>query len=250
MVKFQLMSDIHIEQCIENKIESSEYVIPTSPILILAGDIGRIHRFEQLSYFLTDVCSKFKIVIYVLGNHEYYRVDGYPELKMEENFKRLKNLNIKNLYILNRSAIVIENVCVIGCTLWSKTQLYDLPKFIVRISELNVASYNNLHEKDLNYIKRMITWCKERDKKLLVITHHPPSYSLLQSRKENKYKSLYATNLDNMLVKEDIDTWVCGHVHRNFDITFPKGTRVISNQLGKKYDNITNFSKEFVFSVK
>jgi predicted phosphodiesterase len=71
MVKFQIMSDLHIET-LSNNLCIDNFVRKSADILILAGDIGRVHKYEQLERFLKDLCPRFEIVLYVLGNHEYY----------------------------------------------------------------------------------------------------------------------------------------------------------------------------------
>ena len=50
--QFQLASDIHIEKKYPNLAKITDFIIPSSKNLILAGDIGSIYMTEQLAYFL------------------------------------------------------------------------------------------------------------------------------------------------------------------------------------------------------
>ena len=50
---------------------------------------------------------------------------------IEENTKSIEK-DIHNLYILDRSSIVINDICITGCTLWTDPEV-KIPKFIVRI---------------------------------------------------------------------------------------------------------------------
>ena len=52
-----------------------------------------------------------------------------------------------------------------------------------------------------------------------------------------------------MLIKEDIDTWICGHVHANFDFLSAGGCRVVGNQKGKIKENVLNFKKDFLITI-
>jgi Icc-related predicted phosphoesterase len=87
----------------------------------------------------------------------------------------------------------------------------------------------------------MINYCDKNKLKLIVITHYCPTYKVMENcNKKDKYMSLYTSNLDEMLDKQKVNTWICGHTHTNFDFISDNGTRVVSNQFGKPKDNITD----------
>jgi Icc-related predicted phosphoesterase len=251
MVKFQIASDLHIERDTVTPSAAS-LLTPSANVLILAGDVGHVYKYEQLKSFLTDVCEKFEIVLYVLGNHEYYRERDVPEKTMDEVLHIMKNLcnQIPNLYLLDRSSVVIDDVCIIGCTLWSQSLTY-VPPYIVRINGMNSRKYNEMHARDLKYIKKMIRYCRKKNLKLLVVTHHCPTYLVTRnkSKKKDKFISLYASNLDLLLDSDKVHTWICGHIHNNFDFITDKGTRLVSNQRGKPKDKIRDFLPNKVIQV-
>ena len=250
MVHIQIISDLHIEQLIDDFIDPLNFFTPNADLLIMAGDIGSIYRYNQLYHFLEKVANMFTYVLYVPGNWEYYMLPNYTPLTINELNNRLNSLSvIKNLYILNTSSIIIDNVCFVGCTLWSDLKI-SLPHYIVKIFKMNTSFYSYKHSKDKNFITDMTNYCKENNIKMVVITHHCPSYETLQKwKKKDKFTSLYASNLDYMLDKNLIDTWICGHVHINFDFYSEKGTRVISNQRGKPKDKITDYNKNLTIQV-
>lgn len=249
MVNFQIMSDLHIETYSGN-ISTDNFIKPSAEILILAGDIGRVHKYEQLESFLQELCPKFQIVLYVLGNHEYYRVDGIYPKTMEEIVQDVEKIKSKipNLYILNRNSVVIEDVCITGATLFSQA-LIEIPQYIVKIPKINTAKYNSLFRYDLQYIENMITYCQKRKLKLLVVTHYAPTYLVGKRKKCNKYKSLYCSHLDYLLDRKKVHTWVYGHIHKNFDFKTGNGTRLVSNQRGKLKDLVPDFVLDKVISV-
>jgi predicted phosphodiesterase len=250
MTQFQIASDLHIEHR-ENIIDPSYYINPSAETLILAGDIGSLYKYDQLKRFITQLCTQFKIVIYVPGNCEYYKNINQTPLSMQELFNRLTKMEkvIDNLYILDRKSVRINDICIIGCTLWSNPQI-KIPPYIVRIAGMTTKLYSEKHENDLRYIKKMIKYCQDKQLKLLVITHHSPSFSLFTRKKENyKFISLYATHLDHLLTIKSVNTWISGHTHENFDIINKDGTRLVSNQLGKPKDNVLTFKKNMVIEL-
>jgi predicted phosphodiesterase len=252
MTNFQIVSDLHIEYKTNDVPDPLKLITPSADILILAGDIGSFYQYDQLNTFLVKLCPQFKVVIYVPGNHEYYIVNGYKPKTMSDllnNFMKIEE-SISNLYILNRSSALIDDVCIVGCTLWTDPKVH-VPKFIVRIPEMNTQKYSERHEGDLIYIKKMINYCQKKQIKLFVITHHCPTYSVITTHKKltDKYISMYASDLDYLLDKEKVHTWVAGHIHINFDLITEGGTRLVGNQRGKPKDHITDYNKSMVISI-
>jgi len=250
---FQIVSDLHIET-MNGTPSSKDFITPSAPVLIMAGDIGRIRKYNQLKLFLEDVCKNFDIVLYVLGNHEYYKVKDMSDKTMDELYQDMLRIEagIDNLYLLNRSSVIIGDVCIAGVTLWSQA-LVKVPPFIVRIKGMGTRKYNTLHQNDVRYIKKMVKYCSKNKLKLLVVSHHCPSYTPIdrwgKRHKKDRFKSLYSTNLDYLLDSGKIHTWVCGHLHINFDYLTKGGTRLVGNQKGKPKDRTTGFSMSKVICV-
>ena len=250
MLSFQIASDLHIEFNDNENIDPLNYIIPIAEIMILAGDIGSLYKINQLHNFITKLAVYFKYVIYVPGNNEYYMQKNYnvktmKQLKNTMNY--IKN-TISNLYILNNNSIIIDDICIVGTTLWSKPN-YPIPPFIVRIHDINTRIYNNNHTEAVKYIKYMIKYSKNHKYKLLVVTHYPPTYKILtENHNRRKFVSLYASNLDYLLEKNGIHTWIYGHTHKNYDIMI-NNCRLVSNQKGKIKDKITDYSNNFTIQI-
>jgi predicted phosphohydrolase len=188
MVDLQIASDLHIEYKNDDIPDPLDYITPSADILILAGDIGSFYKIEQLEGFLVKLCVHFKYVIYVPGNQEYYTFNEYVPINMNLLLNRLYKIeqNIKNLYVLNKSSIMIENICITGCTLWSDLKI-TIPKFIVRIHGINNEIYTNKFNSDLKYIKKMVDYCDKNNFKLVVVTHYCPSYTVTNDCKKRTY---------------------------------------------------------------
>lgn len=253
MVTFQIASDLHIEYKNNDIVTNlDKYIVPKADVLILAGDIGNLYKLEQLKSFLRLVCDKFMFVLYVPGNHEYYRVpQGDGEVPMRMLTDKLIGLDklFPNLFILNRTSVCIGDVCVAGCTLWSEAKI-NIPSYIVRINRMTKEIYNSMHKKDLKFVMKTIDYCRNNNKKLLMVTHHVPTYNLLKGKRAlDRYASLYATNLDHLLRHDYVHTWVCGHIHRNFDYMTSMRTRVVGNQMGKPKDKVMDYRVDMTIDV-
>lgn len=251
MRKVQIVSDLHIEFNDNEDPNPLEYITPSSEILILAGDIGSLYKFNQLLVFLQKLSKLFEVILYVPGNHEWYCIPDHDPLTLPTLENRLNKISerIKNLHILNRSSVRINNVCIAGATLWSNPEC-PVPPFIVRINGMKTKEYKEQHLTDLNYIKEMIRYCDKNKLKLIIVTHHPPTKKVLTiAKKRKKFDSLYATDLEYLLDRNNVHTWICGHVHKNFDFLSSKGCRIVGNQKGKPKDNIKNFSKKFLIDI-
>ena len=250
MLNLQIVSDLHIEFNNNDFHDPLNYITPSCDILVMAGDIGNLYQYEQLKDFVNKTCKLFKTVIYVPGNWEFYKLPNYSVISFNKLLNKLfllKKYN-NNLHILNKNSLFINNICIIGCTLWSNLKINFIDYFI-RIHGVDSNLYIDKHNQDLTYIKNMINFCNQNNYTLVVITHHTPSYKTLSNYKKNNLSSLYASNLNYLLYKNYIHTWICGHTHKNFDFFSNNNTRIVSNQKGKIKDNIKNFKKNFIIKI-
>jgi len=244
-MKIQIVSDLHIEKY--ETVDVKNLIEPDAEILVMAGDIGSMYRIRQLRGFLSEVCSLFKIVIYVPGHHEYYRIPRLPPRPFSHLEKSLSFFanDYKNFFYLSRSSLVINSYQFIGATLWSNANI--VPDKIVRIANFNTERYQFNHKLDKKFIKKEIEYAKMNNLVPIVITHYPPLKDCINSkRKKDKFVSLYTNDLGNLV--SDAKVWIYGHTHFNTDRQIGD-CRVLSNQLGKKKDNIQNYEKSFVIEI-
>ena len=103
-MKIQILSDLH------NEFEVFRQPRIDSDIVVLAGDIDlSVSGFDWARKAWPD-----KAIIYVPGNHEYYRSDiDY------ENEQMTKAGEINDIYLLNRGEVVIQGARFLGCSLWT-----------------------------------------------------------------------------------------------------------------------------------
>lgn len=148
-------------------------------VLIIAGDIG--HYNTQNIEVLKILQKKFyKYIICILGNHDYYLVNGEARYTFENNsFKRVKNLKKlinkeKNIYCLDGNIIEIDGIKFGGCNSW-----YD-------------DSYMKRYFKqfDTNYIN--LLWKQYiNDSRLIYGINHFDTISKIETQKlENIYQKV------------------------------------------------------------
>ncbi len=244
-MKIQIASDLHIEYLQKYDLDSL-IEKKNANILVLVGDIGSLYKYSQLEEFLGKICKIYEYVLYVPGNHEYYKINtddvGISMTDLKDKMNSLKTL-FKNLIILDRKSVQFGNYCFVGCTLWSKCERFL--KNRVKIHNITHQIYNCYHERDIAYIKTMIEFCKKNNLKMVVLTHYVPSKKLLSKKNlKDRYHTLYATSLDDIINIDNMVLWVYGHTHYNLDI-IENGTRLVSNQLGSKKDISSTFSTNF-----
>jgi Icc-related predicted phosphoesterase len=242
MLDVQLISDLHIE--VNSSQEKSVCFEVRGDILILAGDIGSFYQLDALIKFLDEVCESYRHVLYVIGNHEYYTLKGQKYYEPMDTLRwkfgnRVRHL--KNLHILDRKAVRIGNTVFAGATLWSHIPLKEkMPYFIRSRLGLSKKKYNKLHQRDNKWIERMIREtsekASEKENNLVIITHHSPTYKSL--KKVDNYSYMYASSMDSLIHNSNMTTWIHGHTHHNMDYEL-HGVRIVTNQLGKKYDSCT-----------
>jgi Icc-related predicted phosphoesterase len=211
---------------------------------------------------------RFKEVIMVCGNHEYWGSD-LISMPLEYN-KKIKELNggtnPKNFRILDCSEFIIGDVVFIGATLWTdfnKHNEYSMSnadkenndyKNIYKNDKLELIDPEfiyNLHKTHLEYIdSRCEFW--ENKKRIVVITHHAPlEDSIHDNFKGHIGNAYYYTDMSNLLINRKIDIYCHGHVHQSFDY-FKYGTRIICNPRGyhtKTIQEYKNFFPKFQVSL-
>ena len=248
---FQLVSDLHLEyNCDMDAYEDPmQYIKPSANYLVLAGDVGSLYFYSALRAVLERICSQFKAVLYVAGNHEYYtQKSNSDRVLMDDLSNRLHNLSdIPGFYILDRDSVVIGDVCFVGCTLWSRPYMC-IPKYIVRIHGISDTLYETLHRNDLRYISTMMDYCLRENLRMIVVTHYSPSFKTIENcRNRSKRPSLYATDL-HAYIRHPVEMWCHGHTHNNMDISVG-GIPVISNQRGKTSEKIRSYKTDRIVDI-
>jgi predicted phosphodiesterase len=228
-MKFLIASDLHLE--FYKNININDFFdvsqINEQISLILAGDIGYPYH-HNYQVFIQECSKIFKNVIIITGNHEYYC--GFPISVVDDKIRDIvKKFN--NVYFLQKNELIIDNIVILGCTLWTyipdnnsnivSRSINDYRKIIYLENgneyQYDVEYNNNLNKDHIQWIFNNIE--KYNDKKIIVITHHLPSWNMihpkyLSNKSDSPINWAFANNLDELILKGDnLYYWICGHSH-------------------------------------
>lgn len=264
-MQIRVLSDLHIEWS-NNQFTLKELPTDSETTLILAGDIG---GGTDATVLIKEWSKRFKHIIYVAGNHEFY---GHTlEITNVDIAKELQGIpNVHYLSLETGTSVELDSVAFFGETFW--TSLYDPSN---PGAEWFVRRYMN----DLRYIKRVCPdtgadipfttdYWKERfasakqslenvlksnpDKSVVVVTHHAPS-QMSSSMSRFDIRSLdcaYFTDMSELILcNPNIKLWCHGHMH-NSSHYYIGDTRVIANPFGYTgYSTNRDFKEDFLISI-
>lgn len=278
-MKIAVCSDLHLEfGSVELKnTENADVLILSGDILLASdlnryqGDTGPYAKVESSAYinnsvfrdFLENVSYEFPTVIYVAGNHEFYKSKWYKTLEILKNCMD----DYSNIFFLENDAHVVEDVTFVGCTLWTDMNKSDPLTVHMICAYMNDYSqitydgqgyYNKLkptntiarHHESVNFIRNTVE--NNRDQKIVVCTHHAPSFKSISEEYVNDTMSngAYASSLDEIILDNPhIKLWTHGHMHDNFDYTIGE-TRIVCNPRGYKgYETIAKHFELKYFDI-
>jgi len=249
-MKTQIISDLHQE------FGTSQLKFDNADLVILAGDINL--GVKGINWILNEI--KDKPVIYVLGNHEYYR-GSYP--KTLHKIKALAENT--NVYVLENESVEIENITFHGATLWTDFSLLGNPREYGMICQQKMNDYRKIR-RDPTYSKlrtidtfrihnESLRWLtssldKKESETNVVVTHHAPSIkSVPEKYKGDPISSAYASNLEELILKYQPNFWIHGHIHQ--PIRYEIGnTQVICNPHGYIDEEYNGYQKELIIEIK
>ena len=235
-IKIQICSDIHLEE--DNNLQFHDVITPVADYLILAGDICHPGT-RNYELFLQQCSLHFQQVFIINGNHEYYSDDD--TMQIIDNKVKLICENLKNVTFLDKSEVEVGNYVIIGCTLWSFIPAKYYNDAVTHMNDfkyiqgMTVHNYNKLHQLQSKWLQDKIHSAQNQGKKLIVITHHPPSMngtSLLRYSND-PLRFCYKNNMDHLISMPCIAAWICGHTHFSFCTKRGK-TLFLSNQYRSK----------------
>ena len=240
-MKIRVFSDVHNE--IRRYYEKNRY-IPWEPmvmpedketVLILAGDIDHA---KQLPSYIAMIAKRFKAVIHVAGNHEYY---GSNVTSCSNHMAKINE--IPNAYHLNNDCVTIEGQHFLGSTMWTDLtgREYVVMQSMNDYKQIRVGkNYRRLTAMDTTkYYKEAARYIdKNITKDSIVITHHQP-LSPANMGQGNPHGgntdptdyAYYASLQDKIVEDWKPKAWIAGHTHHNHDVDF-FGTRLITNCVG------------------
>lgn len=239
-MKIHILSDLHLE--FSEPTENFSQV--DSDVVVLAGDI---HVGTSGLVWAAKTWPN-RPVLYVPGNHEYYR----REYHAHQIAMRAVASKYSNIVLLDRDAVVIDDVLFAGATLWTDFQYFQAgdagraekamlyakrsmndflgailndrdkdsrssmftPADSVNICALDHAFFNDLLSKDLAALGRQ--FAARSIRKRVVISHHLPTARSVSERYRNDdLTPAFASQFDETVKLADL--WIHGHTHDSKD---------------------------------
>ena len=271
--QFQIMSDLHLETPKARPSYDEFEVQPQCPCLALLGDIGKVLD-PRLFSFLDRQLQQFRVVFYLLGNHEPYGT-SFPEAKamlygfeadVEERRRSPNSKTGKFVFLDRKRYDCSEELTVLGCTLFSfirPEQRDSVARFVSDFSNINewtVESHNAAHQSDLQWLNSQISQCARNEpyRSIVVFTHHSPTVleganDLRHMQDQTQVQSAFVTDLSNQICWKNpqVKLWIFGHTHFNCDLEDPQtGKRIVANQKGYRRAEVLSFNRAKMVTVE
>lgn len=262
-MRVAVMSDLHLD--------FADLVLPGGDVLILSGDVCEAKRFKKADYnpemvlleherkdqrpdrfsrFLEEECSKYREVIYVMGNHEFY---GSQFQKM---YPHIKEQLPTNVHLLENETYELDGVLFLGATMWTDMNkqddltMYNMQSMMNdyrQITMFNEAknSYHRLtpertvqeHHKTRAYFRYVLEENRAtKNLPVVVVTHHSPSKLSTHPHyaDDTIMNGAYSSDLSDLILDNpEIKVWTHGHTHHTFDYMVGD-SRIICNPRGYK----------------
>lgn len=244
----RVASDLHIESQFGRDITKIEtYFLPkderdSESILVLAGDISSSP--QQLFEFISLVEKRFSSVIYVPGNHESYHqdIDKWAS-DVDVLFANLEKTHWSTLGVESKET---GGVFFIFGTLWGdgggsplsilqiQHGMMDFRLISKNDSRFTVSDMMELNKKHALAIENLLI--ETIHERVVVVTHHLPSYSLCHPRFGNSLSGGFASACDSLIANGKPNLWIHGHTHDTGDSDL-YGTRIVCNPFGYNFEN-------------
>ena len=266
-MRVNVISDLHID--------FADLTLPGGDVLILSGDIFEARSFKKENYnpemvllaheqedkrpdrfyrFVLEECSrKYRKVIMVMGNHEFYRS------VFHKTYDHIKSQLPPNVHLLEKESMVLDGVLFLGATLWTDMNRQDALTLYHMQGAMNdyrqITMYNKErdayhrlqpeytvqeHLQTMKYFATALAENRAREGGALpvvVVTHHSPSKLSIKPKYEKDVlmNGAYSSDLSEFILDHpEIQVWTHGHTHDTFDYMVGE-TRIICNPRGYKY---------------
>lgn len=229
VVLIRPLSDLHLEF-------GSPFVPPPlerddETALVLAGDI---HNGVDAVPWIAELATRFRHVLYVVGNHEHWGDDMATPARIDAALR-----DVPNATLLHNRAVVIDDTRFVGGTLWTDFRRADprvmrnFRRFMAdpdRIRGCTADAVLLEHRATLDHIER--TLAEPHAGPTVVVTHHGPTLDSIHRRYADALGNEYfVSDLLALIWERQPALWLHGHTHEMVDYRVG-ATRVRTNPYG------------------
>jgi len=201
--------------------------------------------------FIEPLLERFREVVYVLGNHEYYHNDVEEVTHFWEKAMDWGH----NLSVLNPGTVDFGDIRIVGATLWTDTLsplvqrcMNDYHIIYTEGRTLTVKDTREFHWRDLNFSRAEVE--EPYAGKTIVVTHHAPIKECVAPKWENSLLNPgFHAHCNKLIEENDIDLWIHGHMHDTIHFTY-EDTEIYCNPRGYAGpDSNAHFREDFVLNL-
>lgn len=251
-MKINILGDLHLE--------FGEYAPPPmqADVVVLAGDI---HIKGRSIPFIRNIFPHTPVV-YVPGNHEYYR-GALPRV----NDILQDAARDTHVRFLENDEFILDNVRFLGCALWTNFTLFGFDRremcmaaaedalndySLIRVSpkyrRLTPAHTAILHRQSRKWLEERLA--QPFPGRTVVVTHHAPSIQSVQPHfRDDPVTAAFAENMEPLIHEYSPDLWIHGHTHHCVDYTIGH-CRILSNQRGYVSSPVLEFQPDRVVELE
>jgi predicted phosphodiesterase len=230
-VRVQLLSDLHFEYDADGGEAFARSVEVAGDVLVLAGDILPLHSLEMIRRAFGWFCARFRNVVFVPGNHEYYKTSP---VEADALLAACAGA-LPNLHVLNPGLAVIDGTRFVGGTMWFPAT-EDEPRYRGFLTDFSlirdfVPWVHETHVAQLAFLKANV---RAGD---VVVTHHLPHRNstprMFADSPLNRF--FVAGDAGEVLAQAGARLWLHGHTHSPRDYVIGT-TRVVCNPRGYPHE--------------
>ena len=217
-----IASDLHFEFHVDRGAALVES-LPDADVLVCPGDLAVA---PLLGDALALLLSRYAHVVFVAGNHEFYR----SSLRAVRSVLRRLDASIEGFHYLEQSECTIEGRRFLGATLWFprslRTQMMQPLASDFRLISDAIPGIYDEHDQAVAYLTSTVA------PEAIVVTHHlPHRRSLPPSLAHSPLRRFLLSDLEPLIAERQPALWVHGHAHTSSDYNVGR-TRTVCNPFG------------------
>lgn len=243
-MQLQLMSDLHFEFDEDGGERFAREVPVAGDVLVLAGDLLPLRSIEDAMRTFGWFCQRFPHVVFVPGNHEYYRTTPPKGDALLACCAEV----FANLHVLNPGITTVDGTRFVGAPLW----------FPVTPDEAKFRRLMN----DFQLIEGFVPWVHETHAAHLaflranvrrgdvVVTHYLPHPRSVASQFTGSPLNRFflAADAADLVEGAGARLWIHGHTHAPCDYVVGE-TRVVCNPRGYPQEATHQMDVDLVIAV-
>jgi predicted phosphodiesterase len=215
------ISDMHLDfhdnfiDVLQGKLDNTT----NADVLVIAGDTCE-HTFRpKIQKVFEYLYTQYKYIIEIPGNHNYWTLNKNNNRHRPyfESFK--EEIKPGQHWYVNDTTLEIQGVSFICSCLWSHIsplEHYEIQSSMndyVYIRNFTAVDSDHQHKRSRSFIEQEL----KKPGKKIVISHHLPSYKLIDpTYSDAAVNSAYASHLED-LFEYEFEVWIHGHSHSRVD---------------------------------